>query len=79
MCNLVGIVSAKPNFGILYHVQPNSFELPDLYAQRTLSMNEKLFILLQTSRALAFCHSHNRPISWLSNHTVVVRDILALR
>lgn len=72
MCNLVGIVSAKPNFGILYHVQPDSFELPELYQKRTLSMNEKLYILLQVSRAIAFCHSHNRTISWLSNHAVVV-------
>jgi len=72
MCNMVGIVSAKPNFGILYHVQPNSFELPELYQHRTLTMNEKLYILLQISRAIAFCHSHNQTISWLSNHAVVV-------
>ena len=72
MCSLVGIVSEKPNFGLLYSVPQGYVELPDLFKKRRLNMNEKLSILLQVSKAITHCHSMGRTISWMSYSNVLV-------
>lgn len=72
ICNMVGVVSKAPNFGVVMCVPPNAIELRELMSRGALSYRHKLLILRSIAAAVDHCHSHSRSVSWLNNRSVYV-------
>ena len=72
ICNLLGIVSESPNFGILLSIPEGGVELRELVSTKKLSLKEKLYILRSIAVAVNHCHCHGRPVAWLENRSVFV-------
>ena len=60
---------------MLYSRTSKAKELPDVLLSRSLSLNEKLFILYSISLAIAHCHKFGYYFSYLTPTTVLVSPL----